>query len=53
MDGYEVARRLRREPSLDGICLVALWPHAVQSVAQGALWRVRWTGRPVPEVAPA
>jgi two-component system CheB/CheR fusion protein len=24
MDGYEVARRLRAEPSLDGVCLVAL-----------------------------
>ncbi len=29
-----------------GTCLVALWPHAVQSVAQGAIWRVAWTGTP-------
>jgi hypothetical protein len=27
-----------------GTCLVALWPHAVQSVAQGAVWRTRWVG---------
>jgi len=27
-----------------GTCLVALWPHAVQSVAQGAIWRVTWNG---------
>jgi len=29
-----------------GTCLVALWPHVVQSVAQGRVWRLRWTGTP-------
>lgn len=29
-----------------GTCLVALWPHIVQSVAQGAVLRVRWSGSP-------
>lgn len=33
-----------------GTCLVALWPHAVQSVAQGAVWRMRWSGSPEPAV---
>ena len=33
-----------------GTCLVALWPHAVQSVAQGDVHRVTWTGRPEPMV---
>ncbi len=33
-----------------GTCLVALWPHAVQSVAQGALWRLKWSGEPAPAV---
>ncbi|WP_318987471.1 RES family NAD+ phosphorylase [Falsiroseomonas ponticola] len=37
-----------RDPG--GICLVALWPHAVQSPAQGAIWRLRWAGRAEPEV---
>ena len=27
-----------------GTCVVALWPNVVQSVAQGALHRLRWTG---------
>jgi hypothetical protein len=31
-----------------GICVVALWPHAVQSVAQGAVYRLSWTGKPGP-----
>lgn len=31
-----------------GTCLVALWPSAVQSVAQGRLLRATWTGRPAP-----
>jgi CheY-like chemotaxis protein len=31
LDGYEVARRLRREPSLDGICLVALTGYGGES----------------------
>ena len=35
-----------------GTCLVALWPHAVQSVAQGALYRLTWSGDPTPSVAP-
>jgi RES domain-containing protein len=33
-----------------GACLVALWPHAVQSVTQGDLWRASWRGSPVPAV---
>jgi RES domain-containing protein len=33
-----------------GTCIVALWPHAVQSVAQGAVWRMTWTGDPEPVV---
>lgn len=31
-----------RDP--DGTCLVALWPHAVQSVAQGRVLRLTWSG---------
>jgi PAS domain S-box-containing protein len=31
MDGYEVARRLRSEPSLDGVCLVALTGYGSES----------------------
>lgn len=37
-----------RDPG--GTCLVALWPHAVQSPAQGAIWRLRWSGRPAPHI---
>ncbi len=33
-----------------GTCLVALWPHAVQSPAQGAVWRLSWSGRPDPRI---
>ena len=33
-----------------GTCFVALWPHAVQSVAQGAIWRMTWRGRPEPAI---
>jgi hypothetical protein len=33
-----------------GICIAALWPHAVQSVAQGVVFRVVWTGDPAPLV---
>ena len=33
-----------------GTCLVALWPHAVQSVAQGDIHRVTWAGQPEPTV---
>lgn len=32
-----------------GTCLAALIPHAVQSVAQGRIVRLRWTGKPGPE----
>lgn len=28
-----------------GTCIVALWPHVVQSVAQGAVVRLSWRGR--------
>jgi RES domain-containing protein len=38
-----------RDP--DGTCLVALWPHAVQSVAQGKLLRVQWNGQRSPTVS--
>jgi RES domain-containing protein len=31
-----------------GICLAILWPHAVQSVAQGDVWRMTWQGSPTP-----
>lgn len=34
-----------------GTCLVALWPHAVQSVSQGEIIRLTWRGSPEPEVA--
>jgi RES domain-containing protein len=61
--GNALAERARAEglngvvyPSVrhaGGICLVALWPHAVQSVAQGTVWRVRWAGRPEPDVTQA
>jgi RES domain-containing protein len=32
-----------------GTCLVALWPTAVQSVAQGQVLRAAWNGSPTPE----
>jgi RES domain-containing protein len=32
-----------------GTCLVALWPAAVQSVAQGRVLRAAWAGSPTPE----
>jgi RES domain-containing protein len=32
----------------EGTCLVALWPAAVQSVAQGRVLRAAWTGDPTP-----
>jgi hypothetical protein len=32
-----------------GTCLVALWPTAVQSVAQGRVLRATWAGAPTPE----
>src|SRR5262249_6450691 len=34
-----------------GTCLVALVPHAVQSVTQGAAVRPAWTGTPGPRVS--
>lgn len=30
----------------EGTCLVALWAHVVQSVTQGAVWRLAWMGTP-------
>lgn len=33
-----------------GTCFVALLPHAVQSVAQGAVYRFEWAGRPEPAI---
>lgn len=33
-----------------GTCIAALWPHAVQSVAQGAYWRMTWAGEARPMV---
>lgn len=34
-----------------GTCLVALWPHAVQSVTQGTVIRAVWNGTGVPVVS--
>ena len=34
-----------------GTCLAALWPHVVQSVAQGGLYRFEWSGGPEPRIA--
>lgn len=34
-----------------GTCFAALWPHAVQSAAQGAYWRVEWSGKPEPTIS--
>jgi RES domain-containing protein len=36
-----------------GTCLVALWPAAVQSAAQGAVLRLTWSGSPTPAVSKA
>lgn len=30
----------------NGTCIAALWPNVVQSVAQGALYRLTWSGKP-------
>jgi RES domain-containing protein len=38
-----------RQPG--GTCLVALWPHAVQSVAQGGVIQLAWRGARQPEVS--
>lgn len=32
-----------------GICIAALWPHSVQSVTQGEIYRAVWSGRPEPD----
>jgi hypothetical protein len=29
-----------------GTCIAALWPNVVQSVVQGALYRLTWSGAP-------
>jgi hypothetical protein len=34
-----------------GTCFAVLWPHAVQSVAQGGIYRMAWKGSPNPSVA--
>lgn len=33
-----------------GVCFAVLWPHAVQSVAQGDIYRLMWTGASAPNV---
>lgn len=33
-----------------GICFAVLFPHAVQSVAQGDVFRLKWTGNPSPSI---
>ena len=33
-----------------GTCIVALWPHVVQSVAQGKVIRLTWSGSPDPSI---
>jgi hypothetical protein len=33
-----------------GTCIAALFPHAVQSVAQGGIWRLAWTGSETPQI---
>ncbi len=35
-----------------GTCLVALFPHAVQSVIQGSMYRISWNGNPTPDITP-
>jgi RES domain-containing protein len=35
-----------------GTCLVALWPHVVQSVTQGAVIRATWSGSRIPTISP-
>ncbi len=35
-----------------GTCIVALRPHAVQSAAQGGLWRLAWRGSEMPIINP-
>jgi len=45
---YGIVYPSARHPK--GTCLVALLPHAVQSVAQGGVVRLMWRGRPGPGV---
>jgi hypothetical protein len=33
-----------------GICLAALGPHAIQSVAPGDVYRMTWSGKPEPTI---
>ena len=33
-----------------GTCIAALWPNVVQSVVQGAMYRLRWSGSPAFDV---
>ena len=33
-----------------GTCFAVLWPHAIQSVAQGGVFRLTWTGSPSPTI---
>ncbi len=30
----------------EGICIAALWPNVVQSVVQGSMYRLTWSGKP-------
>jgi RES domain-containing protein len=34
-----------------GTCIVALWPNVVQSVVQGTMYRLTWSGKPTFKVA--
>ena len=36
-----------------GTCVVALRPHAVQSAAQGDIYRLLWNGQPDPKIEKA
>jgi hypothetical protein len=46
---YGIVYRSLRHPT--GTCLVALVPHAVQSAAQGRIFRLAWTGSPRPLIS--
>jgi len=35
----------------EGTCFAVLWPHAVQSVAQGSIYRLTWSGSRAPAIA--
>jgi RES domain-containing protein len=62
--GYPAGNRLAEEARAEGLngiiypsvrreggtCIAALFPHAVQSVAQGDVWRMTWSGSPEPAV---